>query len=193
MRSGPRLISYRPKTLYIVIMKKIHSNQKTKQIRNRSPQRGVMILEAMIAILIFSLGIIALMALQAAAIRLSGDAKGRTDAAFLADRLMSEIWTVDPATIGNYSYNPLPAGSTAFPCTLIGGGGGTGLNWLNTNLFPAGSSPKLPGATPDRQHITVVGNNVQVNLCWQMPGEAANNWHHYVATTSIAKNPSPSP
>ncbi|MBL8367702.1 MAG: hypothetical protein JNM54_07255, partial [Candidatus Accumulibacter sp.] len=43
-------------------------------------QAGVMLLEALIAILVFSLGILSLVALQATSIKLTGDAKYRTDA-----------------------------------------------------------------------------------------------------------------
>ena len=46
-------------------------------------QSGVMLLEALIAILIFSLGILSLVALQATAVQLTSDAKYRTDATLL--------------------------------------------------------------------------------------------------------------
>ena len=49
-------------------------------------QSGIMLLEALIAVLIFSLGILAVIALQAVAIKLTGDAKYRTDATLMANR-----------------------------------------------------------------------------------------------------------
>jgi len=55
-------------------------------------QDGVMLLEALIAILIFSLGILSLVALQATAIQLTSDARYRTDASLLANRLLGEMW-----------------------------------------------------------------------------------------------------
>ncbi len=60
-----------------------------------------MLLEALIAILIFSLGILAIVALQAVSIKLTEDAKYRSDAALLAEELLGQIWTSDrtPATM----------------------------------------------------------------------------------------------
>ena len=55
-------------------------------------QAGVMLLEALIAILVFSLGILSLVALQATSIKLVGDAKYRTDATLLANRLIGQMW-----------------------------------------------------------------------------------------------------
>ncbi|MBK8385246.1 MAG: hypothetical protein IPL11_06065 [Candidatus Accumulibacter sp.] len=55
-------------------------------------QAGVMLLEALIGILIFSLGILSLVALQATSIQLTSDAKYRTDASLLANRLIGQMW-----------------------------------------------------------------------------------------------------
>lgn len=54
-------------------------------------QSGVMLLEALIAVLIFSLGILTLVALQTASIRLTGDARYRASAAIAVERLFSEM------------------------------------------------------------------------------------------------------
>jgi type IV pilus assembly protein PilV len=51
-----------------------------------------MLLEALIGILIFSLGILSLVALQATSIQLTSDAKYRTDASLLANRLIGQMW-----------------------------------------------------------------------------------------------------
>jgi len=60
-----------------------------------------MLLEALIAILIFSLGILAIVALQAVSIKLTEDAKYRSDAALLAEELLGQMWASDhtPATL----------------------------------------------------------------------------------------------
>ena len=55
-------------------------------------QRGVVLLEALIAILIFSIGILGLVALQANMIKATGDANYRTQATFVAQQHLSEIW-----------------------------------------------------------------------------------------------------
>jgi type IV pilus assembly protein PilV len=164
------------------MMKKMHSKSSAHFIQVKRTQRGVMILEAMIAILIFSLGILALMALQAAAIRLSGDAKGRTDAAFLADRLIGEMWLVDQTTLATFAHNPTPS---ADPCLPSGGAASATIStWINNNVLPV-----LPSATATRQRVSILpGNVVEVSLCWQMPGEAATSWHNYVSRSTILKN-----
>ena len=51
-----------------------------------------MILEAMIAILIFSMGILALVGMQATAINTASDAKYRSTAGFLADQMIGTVW-----------------------------------------------------------------------------------------------------
>jgi type IV pilus assembly protein PilV len=59
----------------------------------RKDQSGVMLLEALIAILIFSLGILGVVGMQASAVNASRDAKYRTDAGLLANELIGEMWS----------------------------------------------------------------------------------------------------
>lgn len=56
-------------------------------------QRGMMLVEGMIAILIFSLGILAIIGTQAIAIKQTSDAKYRVDASFLANQAIGVMWT----------------------------------------------------------------------------------------------------
>ena len=58
--------------------------------RLRKHQSGVMLLEALIAILIFSLGVLGVVGMQASAIAASRDAKYRTDAALLANEIIGQ-------------------------------------------------------------------------------------------------------
>ena len=55
-------------------------------------QRGATLLEAMVGILIFSLGILALVGMQALAIKQVNDAKYRADASFFANQIIGEMW-----------------------------------------------------------------------------------------------------
>lgn len=59
---------------------------------NKNYQQGIMLLEALIAMLIFSMGILAIVGLQASAIKVSGDAKYRSDASLLANELIGQMW-----------------------------------------------------------------------------------------------------
>ncbi len=52
-----------------------------------------MLLEALIAILIFSVGIVGVVGMQASTIKASRDAKFRADAGLLANELIGEMWT----------------------------------------------------------------------------------------------------
>jgi len=56
-------------------------------------QEGALLVEGMIAILIFSLGILAIVGLQAASIRHTSDAKYRVDASFAANEAIGKIWS----------------------------------------------------------------------------------------------------
>lgn len=61
----------------------------------RSPaatQEGSVLLEALIAITIFSAGILAMIWLQAAAARQVADSKYRLEASFIANQSLGEIW-----------------------------------------------------------------------------------------------------
>ena len=67
---------------------------------NASPatQRGSTLLESLIAILVFSFGVLGMVGLQAASIKSISEAKYRTDAAFLANELIGQMWA-ERATI----------------------------------------------------------------------------------------------
>lgn len=56
-------------------------------------QQGMMLLEGLIAIVIFSLGILAIIGLQAATVKQTTDAKFRLDASFLANQSIGTMWT----------------------------------------------------------------------------------------------------
>lgn len=58
-----------------------------------SAQRGVVLLEAMIAILIFSMGVLAIVGLQAAMIKNTADSKFRADAGFIAQQRIGRMWS----------------------------------------------------------------------------------------------------
>jgi len=145
-------------------------------------QRGSMLLEALIAILLFSMGILGLMGLQAIALKNTADAKYRTEAAFLANQIIGQMWADHPANLATYAHNPTTAGNCAF-------GGAASANasvtaWLGNATTVGTVAGNLPGATSNRQQITVgAGNLVTVTICWQGPQEAAP--HNYVTVAQI--------
>jgi type IV pilus assembly protein PilV len=127
--------------------------------RTKTRQGGVALLEALIGILIFSIGILAVVGMQATAIRTVSDSKYRSDAAFLASQLMTQIWT-DAGNVGQYAYN----GTGAPPARLT--------DWVNQ------VNTRLPGATLVKPVVTITGGGptggiVQIQVFWQLPEEAS--------------------
>ncbi len=153
--------------------------------RPRKHQSGVMLLEALIAILIFSLGVLGVVGMQASAIAASRDAKYRTDAALLANEIIGQMWVSDRRGT---------ALETNFEGT--GGTGGTSYTTWNTDV-----ASKLPGATANPSEIAVVpgaitpganpGTNVfaphqvTVRVRWMSPGDGSA--HQYVVQTLITQ------
>lgn len=72
-----------------------------KQACSPHSQQGSALLEALIGILIFSIGILSLVGLQAASVKFTTDAKERTDASFYANQLISQMW-VDQDNLASY-------------------------------------------------------------------------------------------
>ena len=87
----------------------------TPNLTIKSKQQGVVLLEAMIAILIFSMGVLAIVGLQAAMLKNTTDSKFRTDANYIAQQRIGQMW-VDQANLASYiqaasSIPDLPAGT----------------------------------------------------------------------------------
>jgi type IV pilus assembly protein PilV len=75
----------------------IHAAQKPP-----AGQCGSVLLESLIAILIFSFGILGLVGLQAASIKNTTQAKERIDASLVANQRIAEMW-VDRANLAGYT------------------------------------------------------------------------------------------
>ena len=72
-------------------------------------QRGMLLIEGLIAILVFSLGVLAMVGMQAQSIAHTSQAKYRVDAAFLANKLIAQMWADTPANRPLYA-----TGGTSF-------------------------------------------------------------------------------
>ena len=124
-----------------------------------------MLLEAMISILLFSLGILALIGLQARAISSVSDATYRSQAAFLGDQIIGQIW-IDRTNIVDYT---IPGGTAPAVNT-----------WL------ARVNNTLPGtqANPPQIVVNAATGQVTVTVNWQPPGAGAP--HSQTAVAQIA-------
>jgi type IV pilus assembly protein PilV len=123
-------------------------------------QRGATLLEALIGILIFSIGILALVGMQALAIKHMSDAKYRSDAAFFANEMIGQMW-INRGSLGTYAF----AGAGAPPVAID--------SWV------ASIQNSLPGVTAaaNLPIITVAGTTVTVTIRWQVPGGADVHRH----------------
>lgn len=130
-------------------------------------QSGYMLLEVLISILLFSVGILGTIATQAVAVRSNSEARYRIDASFLANSLIARMWTGDRSPTNLQS--------------SYGVSGSRYLAWL------ADVQAQLPGVTanPPTVQFTTEASGIAVTATvrWQAPGDAAV--HQYVATTSI--------
>lgn len=70
--------------------------------------RGAALIEALVGILIFSIGILGLVGLQAAMTRAQGAAKFRADAAYLSSEIIGAMW-VDRPNLASYATTPATA------------------------------------------------------------------------------------
>jgi type IV pilus assembly protein PilV len=95
-----------------------------------------MILEALIAILVFSMGILAIVGLQAVSIKLAGDAKYRADASLLAEELLGQMWTSDRVPANMFATFGTGASACAGPTTSTPGNPGQIIGFNATTGAP---------------------------------------------------------
>ncbi|MBA3695736.1 MAG: prepilin-type cleavage/methylation domain-containing protein [Methylotenera sp.] len=68
----------------------------------KKQEQGAVLLEAMIAIVLFAMGILALTGLQATMIKSNSDNKYRSDASFLAQQSIGRMWA-DPSNLADFA------------------------------------------------------------------------------------------
>ena len=164
---------------------------KNTQPTHRKAQAGVMLLEALIAILIFSLGILSLVALQGTSIQLTSDAKYRTDASMLANKLIGQMWA---------------SGGTAtdLAANFASPDGKDYKTWRDQDVKATNS---LPGIVAEGEHVKstlptvrvvevkdaagkpppgATAATVEITIFWRTPQmKAEDDGHRHVVTTQI--------
>jgi type IV pilus assembly protein PilV len=147
-----------------------------KRANTPKKEQGMIIIEGIMAILIFSLGVLAIVGMQAVSIKNSADSKYRSDASFLANQIIGQMW-VDQPNLAQYAHH---ATAGASPCTPGGAPSGN----ANVTAWLATLSSALPGADESKQQIAIGANNVvTVTVCWRGPQETQD--HNFVATAQI--------
>jgi type IV pilus assembly protein PilV len=131
----------------------------------RAPKQeaGVMLIEALIGILIFSIGILALIGMQGVAMKNTNDARFRSEASFLATQIVGTMWA-DVANLGRYDKDFA----------------GTFANRDNWVTLVESRMPGVSIATTTRLPTIEVGpdvglglatNEVRITIHWLQPGE----------------------
>jgi type IV pilus assembly protein PilV len=161
----------------------------------KNKQRGSFVLEALIAILLFAIGILAIVGLQAASIGNTAAAKYRTDASLLANQVIAQMWVADKtpqilsanfcggnappptsscirvscATAGA-NYSTWAASSVAQALPGVSVASGTNMPSISIDACPA------PGAPAVYYWVATVTVN------WQAPKDIASHNYSTVAT-----------
>lgn len=136
-------------------------------IKLRRSQGGSYLLEALIAILIFAFGVLGLIGLLGNSIRVSNDARYRTEAANLANAMVADMWTTTAAKVEE-EY----------------GSGGTKLgDWkAKANDLLPGSDAKVELSNG----LSVQSRSAKVTITWKLPGD--NTEHQHMMTAQIGRN-----
>jgi type IV pilus assembly protein PilV len=142
-----------------------HDHLTQQRPGKRAPQ-GFVLLEALIALLIFSLAVLGLVGLQAAMTRATSGAKYRADAAYLASDLVGLMWT-DSRNLALYD-----AGTCAGhpPCQ----------RWM------ARVSERLPTGIGKAEVSKTDPGQVTVKVTWKAPSDELRQFQ---TTTAINANP----
>jgi len=124
--------------------------QNSLNYRLNKSQQGVVLLESLIAVLIFSFGIIALIGLQAVMIRNTGDSQYRNEAIYIAQQRIGMIWA-DPTNLPLYVET-------------------------NTDISARLPSGKRTVVVSPVIAPAIVPTEVSVTVTWQQPGEQMHSY-----------------
>lgn len=144
----------------------------------RAQQRGMMLIESLISLVVFSIGVLGLVTLQAQSIRHVSDTQYRGEAIFLANSLASQMWG-DDRTSSNPAY--------------LASNYGHASNGAGYRVF-AEAARSLPGAglSANAPQVSVADGPttsskvVTITVFWQLPGEPSP--HNYSTTAVIGRN-----
>lgn len=124
-------------------------------MHTKPSQSGYVLLEALVALLIFSLGLLGMIGFQAASTKIATDSRFRTEAAMLADELLAKMTASDVSKVET---------EFAYP------NGPKYKAWLNDRVIGAARLPE-PVVTPTfTKSATTSTLLVYLVVEWKMPG-----------------------
>jgi type IV pilus assembly protein PilV len=109
----------------------------------RKFQNGYLMVEVLVSVLLFSLGLLGLVGVQANSIATVGEARLRSDAVLAANEIVGRMW-VDRLNLASY------AGTTA----IAGLPGGQRVVAVANSVVSITITWRPPGQTTDRQYVT---------------------------------------
>jgi type IV pilus assembly protein PilV len=124
---------------------------------SKSAQQGVSIVEALVAILIFSIGVLGIVGMQANMIQNTSEAKNRVDASYIIQQHLGDMW----------------ADSTKIPAA-----GSNNTNIVIKDKLPDGNLNIARGSS-----VSGTDNLLTFTVTWQEPGKDP---HRLVTTAVIA-------
>jgi type IV pilus assembly protein PilV len=150
-----------------------------------------MILEVLIALLIFSLGVLGLVGLQANATKTSGQAQYRAQAVLLADELIGMMWAGDHSNanlMATYGSSSTDAGFVAWQnkvAALLPTSGASAptvtLATVNPLTLVAGPAGSVTPLTPTPSTL------VTITIPWHVAGEASTDTFHNITVVTQIK------
>jgi type IV pilus assembly protein PilV len=125
----------------------------------RRLERGASLLEGMVAILIFSIGILGLMTLYAASIKNTTDAQYRSEASYLVNSVIGKMRLHDQGTVTTDFASPNGAQYTQWIADI------------------AAANATLPGMDTNPPTIDFVGRQATVWVFWKARSDGALRRH----------------
>lgn len=122
------------------------------QHRRPRGQRGMTLIEVLIAVVLFSFGLIGLVALQARAVQHQMNAEDSNRAALLANEIVATMWV---------------SGTVSLPATVVA-------DW-NTRV----GDPANGGLPNGQGTVVVAGNLATVTVTWRPPAADATVQHRF--------------
>jgi type IV pilus assembly protein PilV len=148
-----------------------------RQLRNA--QGGVMLLEALIGLLIFSIGVLSLVAMQSVAISNVSNARYRVEAAFAAEDIMNRMWLDAGTQLTNIDAYRYPGGNAPYLMTWLGKLQGAG-GMPNSFTYPP-TIQVIPSTYNYSTSNTVVpSRQVIVTIRWKAPDALTPSNHQAI-------------
>lgn len=154
------------------------SSRRSHASRGRASQAGIVLLEALCALLIFAVGVLGLVGLQATSVKQAAAAEYRSTAVLQANDLISRMWTTDRSAANwnaQFSDSPAGAGYTAWKNAWVSALPGAEI----AGNAPTVAFTAVPGGiagTPGTSLATIV-------ITWRAPGD--DKAHQYTVVAQL--------